>query len=322
MTRLAAVVFIVLLTLAEAASAQCTYESITCSGRKTNRLENATCRFSNNNQPFFMYTIDAVAGQVLDIFLQSSDFAPYLAVYEADRTLPTKDDRGFSIARVTFDVPRTGRYRIAAAADDGRTRGIFELSLYCQTVCKAPFGTSATSVLSIPFGTRATLNVGADGTPPLTFRWYEAARPGVTLATTTTNIFTTEPLFASTTINVDVSNACGTTPLTAAIISVVPCTAPAITTHPVSRTVRSGELVALTAAASGSQPMTFQWYRGIPPDTSRPVGIAGGPTFSIIMTPALQGPYFARASNGCGSADTNPAVIDVEGGTRRRTVRH
>ena len=89
----------------------------------------------------------------------------------------------------------------------------------------------------------------------------------------------------------------------------VSCTAPAITTQPSGSTITSGNQATLTVAASGSPAPTFQWYVGNPPSTSSPVG--GGTTASIQVSPSTTTTYWARATNSCGTADSNAATVTV-----------
>jgi PKD repeat protein len=90
------------------------------------------------------------------------------------------------------------------------------------------------------------------------------------------------------------------------------CTKPAVTTQPTGRTISSGQQLALTVAASGTVPFTYQWYRGNKGDTSNPVT---GATASSFTTPALTSAarYWVRVRNACGSDDSDEAKIWVSG---------
>lgn len=86
--------------------------------------------------------------------------------------------------------------------------------------------------------------------------------------------------------------------------------APVITTHPLSQSVATGGTAALTVAATGAGPFTYQWYAGVSGDTSAPIG---GATAFNYTTPALTSPkkYWARVTNGAGFANSNTATISV-----------
>ncbi|MES2658542.1 MAG: immunoglobulin domain-containing protein [Verrucomicrobiota bacterium] len=85
--------------------------------------------------------------------------------------------------------------------------------------------------------------------------------------------------------------------------------APAVTTHPQSKTINSGSTTSLTVAFSGNS-NSIQWYRGAAGVTSNPVS---GATSASFATPALtaNANYWARATNVLGSADSNVATITV-----------
>ena len=49
------------------------------------------------------------------------------------------------------------------------------------------------------------------------------------------------------------------------------CNPASITTQPASSTISSGTPVTLTVVASGTAPLTYQWYTGDKGDTSNPI---------------------------------------------------
>jgi hypothetical protein len=85
----------------------------------------------------------------------------------------------------------------------------------------------------------------------------------------------------------------------------------AITTQPQNLTIVSGQTALLTVDATGSEPLTFQWYQGRRGDVSTPVADA---TSSTFVTPALTGntEYWARVSSATAeSADSDTAAVTV-----------
>ena len=85
--------------------------------------------------------------------------------------------------------------------------------------------------------------------------------------------------------------------------------APSITTSPGNRTINAGQTAILTVTATGTAPLTYQWYQGLTGDTSTPVGI-GNASFT---TPPLSATtnYWVRVSNALGHADSQTATITV-----------
>ncbi|MBI2215002.1 MAG: hypothetical protein HYU52_15245 [Acidobacteria bacterium] len=97
------------------------------------------------------------------------------------------------------------------------------------------------------------------------------------------------------------------------------CTRPAITSHPQPVSVRPREIATLSASASGTMPVTWQWYRGASGNVSSPITGASSSTLQITATVTTT--VWARASNACGSDDTSAAQITVSPGGRKRPSR-
>jgi titin len=83
-----------------------------------------------------------------------------------------------------------------------------------------------------------------------------------------------------------------------------------ITSQPASQTISSGQTATLSVAATGTAPLSYQWYRGNKGDTANPVG---GATLNSYTTSILTATttYWVRVTNLCGSVDSNAATITV-----------
>jgi|GEM_PF-4100549 len=90
-------------------------------------------------------------------------------------------------------------------------------------------------------------------------------------------------------------------------ISVIP---PTITIHPQSQTIDYNTSVQLFVTATGTEPLSYQWYQGIRGDISNPIA---GATFDTYQTPNLIQitNYWVRVTNIVDSRDSNTAVIIV-----------
>jgi hypothetical protein len=86
------------------------------------------------------------------------------------------------------------------------------------------------------------------------------------------------------------------------------CTGPAINTQPQSGSIRTGNSVNLSVAATGTSPV-FQWFIGTSGNTSSP--IAGATTSSVTVTPGATTSYWVRVSDACGDADSSTATVTV-----------
>ena len=87
------------------------------------------------------------------------------------------------------------------------------------------------------------------------------------------------------------------------------CTPPSITSQPTSRSISAGSSTTLSVGATGTAPLTYQWYTGAPGNTSSPVPGGTGP--SITVTPASTTSYWVRVLNNCGAANSAAATVTV-----------
>ncbi|MBC7368403.1 MAG: immunoglobulin domain-containing protein [Undibacterium sp.] len=90
--------------------------------------------------------------------------------------------------------------------------------------------------------------------------------------------------------------------------------APTITTQPGNVTVSVGGTVILSAAAAGSPTPTFQWFKGIAPNSTLISGATSSAYVISIATTADAGSYTLVATNSLGSATSNAATVTVTGG--------
>ncbi|HUP44168.1 MAG TPA: hypothetical protein VM779_01515 [Thermoanaerobaculia bacterium] len=176
--------------------------------------------------------------------------------------------------------------------------------------CTPPSITTQPQSATIQAGQTATLSVGAAGTAPLSYQWYvgssgDTSRPisgatssSITVAPTTTTDFW-----------VRVSGQCGT-PVNSATarVTVATCTPPSITSQPQSTTIQAGQTATLSVAASGTAPLSYQWYVGSSGDTSRPLD--GAVSTGIVVAPAVTTSFWVRVSGQCGTP-VNSATATV-----------
>jgi len=82
---------------------------------------------------------------------------------------------------------------------------------------------------------------------------------------------------------------------------------PTISSQPVSTTINSGSTAALSVVASGTAPLTYQWYRGAVGTTTTPVGTNS----ASFTTPALTATttYWVRVSNTAGNVNSALATV-------------
>jgi hypothetical protein len=185
-----------------------------------------------------------------------------------------------------------------------------------QAACTAPSVSTQPQSQTINSGQQATLSVVAAGTGPFTYLWYTGAPPSGPVApgpNNTSATYNPSPT-ATTTYWVRITNSCGTIDSGVATVTVnqTSCTPPSITTQPTGGTITVGQFANLSAGATGTAPLTFQWYTGNAPDTSNPVAVGQ----SINVQPGQTTSYWVRVTGQCGSpADSRAATVTVNAAT-------
>lgn len=166
---------------------------------------------------------------------------------------------------------------------------------------------TANQTQTVTAGQPATFTAAARGTGPFTYQWY---LNGVAINGATSNSYTTSATVSSdngSIYTVAVSNAAGTVMSPPYVLTVN--TPPAITTQPASQTVIVGQTVTFTVSATGTAPLTYQWYQG---------GVAiTGATSTSYTTPATAitnngSIYTAGVTNVAGTATSAVATLTVD----------
>jgi hypothetical protein len=124
-------------------------------------------------------------------------------------------------------------------------------------------------------GATASLSVGAAGSQPLFYQWYEGTTTSDTSKPAGTNsTFNTPVLTKATSYFVKVSNDCGSIFSNVVTINITGgCTLPSFSIQPAGATVVPGSQSYLIAFASGAT--AYHWYKGNVGDTSNEVAATG-----------------------------------------------
>jgi hypothetical protein len=165
-----------------------------------------------------------------------------------------------------FELSQAMNY--ADTIQDGGTMDMWEFDTFVPTgwsnaATGAPVITTQPANQTVSAGATATFSVVASGTAPLSYQWYRAstAVSGATSASYTTPAATAADNGA--TFHVVVSNTGGSvTSATATLTVSSSVTAPAITRQPASQTVAVGAAATFSVAATGTAPLSYQWYQG------------------------------------------------------------
>jgi hypothetical protein len=157
----------------------------------------------------------------------------------------------------------------------------------------------------------ATFTVLAGGAPPLSFQWVKNGTPiaGATFAayvTPATSLGNNGDVY-----DVIVTNANGMVTSNTALLTIdsliVP---PAITTQPQNQSGAVGSSLSFTVAASGTQPLSYQWQ-------ANGANIAGATGATYTVSPVLAQDnninYTVVVSNSAGAVTSSAAVLTVTG---------
>ncbi len=173
----------------------------------------------------------------------------------------------------------------------------------------APAITTQPANVTVSAPATATFSVVASGTAPLTYQWFKGTTSisGATAASYTTPA--TSSADNGTTFHVTVTNSAGSATSNNAILTVSTTpVAPAITSQPANKTVAVGSTASFTVTASGTAPMTYQWYKG--------TTAISGATSASYTTPATVAAdngstFHVTVTNSVGSATSNNATLTV-----------
>ncbi len=185
--------------------------------------------------------------------------------------------------------------------------GVVQRTFTVNVIASDATITTSPSNVTINSGQSTTLTVVAAGGAPLTYQWYQGSSPDTSNPVGTDSAsFTTPVLTATTAYWVKVTNASNLTGANSTTATVTVRQPAAITTQPVSTSINTGQTASLSVIASGTGPLTYQWYQGNSPSETIPVG-TNSPNFT---TPTLLATtsYWVKVTN---AANTSGAKSDT-----------
>jgi hypothetical protein len=164
---------------------------------------------------------------------------------------------------------------------------------------------------AIAFGASATLTVAGTGTGTLTYQWYvgESGSTTTPVADGTAASYSTPALTATTSYWVRVSDTKGHLDSATATVTVTPPAMPTIIDQPKDVTIPSGEAATLSVQATGTAPLSYQWY-----ELSHDIAhVIDGASAATVVTPAQTAtvPYRVRVTNPNGTVDSAIATVSV-----------
>jgi hypothetical protein len=176
----------------------------------------------------------------------------------------------------------------------------------------APAVSTQPASVSVALGQPATFSVVATGTSP-SYQWSRAvgtAAPAPIAGATGATYTVTQAACGDNAVRftVTVANASGSVTSSEATLSVSPaCVAPSLTRAPVTASVLAGATASFDVAATGSAPLTYQWFRG-----GAPISGATQVGYSLVTAVADNNALFTvTVTNPVGSVTSAPAPLRV-----------
>ncbi len=270
-------------------------------------------------------TVNATVGVAMTNFVYGIQTTDSVGSFQiTSGTLPTGLVKSNTISNKTNYISGTpaagtqGTYSITIKAwketnNTGlNTTGTFNIIVAAGASTPATIAThpAATSINS---GSSTTLSVVAGGTAPFTYQWYQGSSGTTTSPVgTNSNSFNTGSLVATTSYWVKVTNASNLTGANSNTATVTVIQPAAITTQPASPSpITSGGSADLSVVASGTAPLTYQWYQGAKGVTTTKVGTNSNSfnTGALIATTS----YWVKVTNAANvaGADSDAATVTV-----------
>lgn len=263
-------------------------------------------------------TVAAKQGQNLSFVFQLTNYPDKPGSWKVTG-LPTglthADAKSNSIDSVSGIPTQSGTFsvKITAYANTTYSGDSFSKTFTMNVASNNPARiTTDPSSVTINSGQTTTLTVVAAGATPLTYKWYRG-NSGSTATPVGSNSasFTTPTLTANTSYWVRVSNADNPSGADSSTATVTVRQPAAITAHPQSVTINSGETATMSVTATGTAPLTYQWYQGSSGNTASPVGTNSSTFTSPALTAATS--YWVKVTNTANptGANSNTATVSL-----------
>ncbi len=182
--------------------------------------------------------------------------------------------------------------------------------LFPPVIVSQPQGRTVQPILNTP--TNVILSVTATGSPPLFCQWRRESVP-IADATHTSLTFSNVTPADSGGYDVVVSNSGGAATSQVAVVTVLPALVPpALKAQPQSWVASAGESVMFGVAATGTEPLSYQWRFNA-------AAIAGETNHALLLTnvsTARNGNYSCVVTNRAGSVTSANATLAVSAAPR------
>jgi hypothetical protein len=245
-------------------------------------------------------------GQSASFYVDVSGTDPLSYQWYYNTNTPLADATNAAFLLNSVQVSDAGAYLVVVTNSAGSVTS--QVALLTVNIPDAPSIITQPLRQTVSVGQNATFGVVADGTLPLSYQWYLNNTNPLVNATLATLTLTDVQTGDAGQYSVLVTNIAGSVSSSSAmlVVSTNPV-APSFDTQPASLIVLVGGNAVLTAVATGTAPISYQWSKdGIP--------VTGATSATLSLTnvqPTNSGSYCLLASNPGGAATSDVALLTV-----------
>ncbi len=217
---------------------------------------------------------------------------------------------GATSARLTFTnlaLGMAGEYR-AIASNTGGTVTSAVSHVYVLVTNQPPVVIKTPDPVTFTNGARTVLGYGISSLTPITYQWFQNGTP-IANATNITLLLANLGLPNSGSYTLVASNGFGVTTSPSVTLSLAGTNPPTITSHPASQTIVLGQDAQFAVVASGTGPLSYQWYFN---STNLLAGATGTNLVVTNVGFAQGGGYQVVVSNVAGAVTSTVAMLTVQ----------
>jgi Concanavalin A-like lectin/glucanases superfamily/Bacterial Ig domain/Immunoglobulin domain len=217
-------------------------------------------------------------------------------------TNPIGGATGSSLMLVGVQPQQAGNYSVIVTNPYGlvtSSNAVLSVLTFPPAIITQPANQTASA------GTTVVFTVTASGSPPLNYQWFLETNP-ITVATNSSLVLNNVQPTQAGNYSVVVSNAYGTATSSNALLTVLTFP-PTIISQPQSRTMFQGRTTNFSVTATGTAPLSYQWFFNSNSLTGRTAS-----TLALTnIQPDQAGPYSVLVTNAYGSLMSSNAFLTV-----------
>ncbi len=244
-------------------------------------------------------------GQTVTFSIQASGGSLSYQWYRNGQAVPGATSSTWSKTIVAADNSMAVQCYVSNSAGEVRSLWV-KLNLVGSPTINPPVIVQAPANATASIDTTAYFAVQATSSVAMTYQWLRNGQPIVGATAAAYNHFV-QASDNGAQFSVVVTNSAGSVTSAAATLTVQSTSAPAITGQPASTTVAPGATVSFSVTATGTAPLSYQWYRN-----GTLINGATAATYSFVAQVADNtARYTVRVSNSAGSVTSGEAVLTV-----------